>query len=205
MDARQLWKLQLEEILGQLEEQAEFRPGRMFVVGCSTSEVAGSRIGTAGAMDIAAILYGPLREFADRNGLWLAFQGCEHINRAVTVEREAAEKYGLDEVSVIPVQKAGGSMAAHAYRQMDDPVVVEGVRAHAGIDIGQTLIGMQLRPVAVPLRTTVEQIGEAVVTAATTRPKLIGGARAVYVPERDEEEMDDFDLESSQTDEMEGE
>src|SRR5690606_37343468 len=119
----------------------------MFVVGCSTSEVAGSRIGTAGAMDIAAILYGPLREFADRNGLWLAFQGCEHINRAVTVEREAAEKYGLDEVSVIPVQKAGGSMAAHAYRQMDDPVVVEGVRAHAGIDIGQTLIGMQLRPV----------------------------------------------------------
>ncbi|MCM3087186.1 TIGR01440 family protein [Bhargavaea ginsengi] len=205
MDARQLWKLQLEEILGQLEEQAEFRPGRMFVVGCSTSEVAGSRIGTAGAMDIAAILYGPLREFADRNGLWLAFQGCEHINRAVTVEREAAEKYGLDEVSVIPVQKAGGSMAAHAYRQMDDPVVVEGVRAHAGIDIGQTLIGMQLRPVAVPLRTTVEQIGEAVVTAATTRPKLIGGARAVYVPERDEEEMDDFDFESSQTDEVEGE
>lgn len=205
MDARQLWKLQLEEILGQLEEQAEFRPGRMFVVGCSTSEVAGSRIGTAGAMDIAAILYGPLREFADRNGLWLAFQGCEHINRAVTVEREAAEKYGLDEVSVIPVQKAGGSMAAHAYRQMDDPVVVEGVRAHAGIDIGQTLIGMQLRPVAVPLRTTVEQIGEAVVTAATTRPKLIGGARAVYVLERDEEEMDDFDFESSQTDEVEGE
>jgi len=205
LDARQLWKLQLAEIWGQLEEQAGFRPGRMFVVGCSPSEVAGSRIGTAGAMDIAAILYGPLREFADRNGLWLAFQGCEHINRAVTVEREAAEKYGLDEVSVIPVQKAGGSMAAHAYRQMDDPVVVEGVRAHAGIDIGQTLIGMQLRPVAVPLRTTVEQIGEAVVTAATTRPKLIGGARAVYVPERDEEEMDDFDFESSQTDEVEGE
>ncbi|EMR07884.1 hypothetical protein C772_00213 [Bhargavaea cecembensis DSE10] len=205
MDARQLWKLQLEEILGQLEEQAEFRPGRMFVVGCSTSEVAGSRIGTAGAMDIASILYGPLREFADRNGLWLAFQGCEHINRAVTLEREAAEKYGLEEVSVIPVQKAGGSMAAHAYRQMDDPVVVEGVRAHAGIDIGQTLIGMQLRPVAVPLRTTVEKVGDAVVTAATTRPKLIGGARAVYVQEQEEAEMDDFDLESSQTDEMEGE
>lgn len=203
MDARQLWKLQLEEILGQLEEQTEFRPGRMFVVGCSTSEVAGSRIGTSGAMDIAETLYGPLREFADRNGLWLAFQGCEHINRAVTLEREAAEKYGLEEVSVVPVQKAGGSMAAHAYRQLNDPVVVEGVRAHAGIDIGQTLIGMQLRPVAVPLRTTVEKIGQAVVTAATTRPKLIGGARAVYVPE--EEEMDDFELESSQTDEMEGE
>ncbi|MCW1928891.1 TIGR01440 family protein [Bhargavaea beijingensis] len=204
MDARQLWKLQLEEILGQLEEQAEFRPGRLFVVGCSTSEVAGSRIGTAGAMDIASILYGPLRDFADRNGLWLAFQGCEHINRAVTLERKAAEKYGLDEVSVIPVQHAGGSMAAHAYREMDDPVVVEGVQAHAGIDIGQTLIGMQLRPVAVPLRTTVEKIGDAVVTAATTRPKLIGGARAVYVQEQEEEE-DELGFESSQTDEMEGE
>ncbi|WP_213422233.1 TIGR01440 family protein [Bhargavaea massiliensis] len=204
MDARQLWKLQLEEVLGQLEEQAEFRPGRLFVVGCSTSEVAGSRIGTAGAMDIASILYGPLREFADRKGLWLGFQSCEHINRAVTLEREAAEKYGLDEVSVIPVQTAGGSMAAYAYRQMDDPVVVEGVQAHAGIDIGQTLIGMQLRPVAVPLRTTVEKIGDAVVTAATTRPKLIGGARAVYVQEQEEEE-DDLGFESSQTDEMEGE
>lgn len=205
MDARQLWKLQLEEILGQLEEQADFRSGRLFVVGCSTSEVAGSRIGTAGAMDIAEVLYGPLHEFAERNGLWLAFQGCEHINRAVTLERMAADQYGLDEVAVVPVQKAGGSMSAYAYRQFDDPVVVEGVRAHAGIDIGQTLIGMQLRPVAVPLRTTVEKIGHAFVTAATTRPKLIGGVRAVYELEQEDEDVDEYINESTETEETEGE
>ncbi|SIT69593.1 TIGR01440 family protein [Edaphobacillus lindanitolerans] len=188
MDARQLWKLQLEEILGQLEEQAEFRPGQLFVVGCSTSEVAGSRIGTGGALDIAEILYGPLQAFADRNGLHLAFQGCEHINRAVTLERKAAERYGYEPVTVVPAVRAGGSMSAFAYRNMADPVVVEGVRAHAGIDIGQTLIGMQLRPVAVPLRASVDRVGEAVVTIAKTRPKLIGGARAVY--ELEEEIME---------------
>ncbi|WP_040227631.1 TIGR01440 family protein [Bhargavaea cecembensis] len=205
MDAQQLWKLQLEEILGQLEEQAEFRQGQLFVVGCSTSEVAGSRIGTSGALDIAEVLYVPLKEFADRNGLYLAFQGCEHINRAVTLEREAAERFGYEPVTVVPAVRAGGSMSAFAYREMADPVVVEGVRAHAGIDIGQTLIGMQLRPVAVPLRASVDRVGEAVVTIAKTRPKLIGGARAVYVVETGPADEPDWELLEEEKDNGEGE
>lgn len=175
-----LWQLQLEEILSELEQQIEFRKGQVFVVGCSTSEVAGKRIGTGGGLDIAENLFEPLEKFAARHQLFLAFQGCEHINRAVTVERQAAEKYGWDPVSVIPVAKAGGSMSAYAFSNMADPVVVEEIQAHAGIDIGQTMIGMHLKRVAVPLRTSVKLVGEAIVAAATTRPKLIGGERAAY-------------------------
>ncbi|MDW0108638.1 TIGR01440 family protein [Sporosarcina aquimarina] len=180
MDAYILWRLQLEQVLAELAEQAPPEPNTFFVVGCSTSEVAGKRIGTAGALEVGEALYGPLSQFAEQYKLHLAFQGCEHINRAVTIERKAARKFGLDEVSVIPVRSAGGAMSAYAYEHLEDAVVVESVRAHAGIDIGQTLIGMQLKPVAVPVRTSVKQIGEAVVTCATTRPKLIGGARAQY-------------------------
>ncbi|AQQ54283.1 TIGR01440 family protein [Planococcus lenghuensis] len=175
-----LWELQLAEVLDELERHMEFRKGQLFVVGCSTSEIVGKRIGTAGGLDVAESLYGPLERFAKKHGLHLAFQGCEHINRALTVERKTAEKFNLDPVTVIPVARAGGSMSAHAYSVMEDPVVVESIQAHAGIDIGQTLIGMHLKHVAVPVRTSVKLIGEAVITAAKTRPKLIGGARAAY-------------------------
>ncbi|MGH2316922.1 TIGR01440 family protein [Planococcus sp. 4-30] len=175
-----LWQLQLEEVLSELEQQIEFRKGQVFVVGCSTSEVAGKRIGTGGGLDIAESLFEPLEKFASRHHLFLAFQGCEHINRALTVERQAAIKYGWEPVSVIPVAKAGGSMSAYAFSNMADPVVVEEIQAHAGIDIGQTMIGMHLKRVAVPLRTSVKLVGEAIVAAATTRPKLIGGERASY-------------------------
>ncbi|VDG98202.1 Uncharacterized protein conserved in bacteria [Lysinibacillus sphaericus] len=180
MDAYILWRLQLEQTLAEFAEIAPPVPGSLFVVGCSTSEVAGKRIGTAGALEVAEALYGPLSQFAKTHELHLAFQGCEHINRALTIERKTAEKLGLDLVSVVPVRTAGGSMSAYAFEHLDDAVVVESVRANAGIDIGQTLIGMQLKPVAVPIRTSVKQIGEAVVTCATTRPKLIGGVRAQY-------------------------
>lgn len=180
MDAYILWRLQLEQALAEFAEQAPLEPDTLFVVGCSTSEVAGKRIGTAGAMEVAATLYEPLVQFAKTHAVHLAFQGCEHINRAVTMERKAAKQMGLERVSVVPVRTAGGSMSAFAYEHMEDAVVIETVRAHAGIDIGQTLIGMQLKPVAVPIRTSVSQVGEAVVTCATTRPKLIGGARAQY-------------------------
>ena len=180
MDASILCRLQLEQILAELAEQAPPEPRTFFVVGCSTSEVAGKRIGTAGAMEVAQALYDPLVQFAKKHELYLAFQGCEHINRAVTIERKAAQAFGLERVSVVPVQSAGGSMSAYAYQHMEDAVVVETVRANAGIDIGQTLIGMQLKPVAVPIRTSVKQLGEAIVTCATTRPKLIGGSRAQY-------------------------
>ncbi len=180
MDAYILWRLQLEQVLVELAEQAPPEPHTFFVVGCSTSEVAGKRIGTSGAMDVAKALYGPLLQFAEKHQLHLAFQGCEHINRAITMERASANAFGLDPVSVVPVRTAGGAMSAYAYEQFKDPVVVETVRANAGIDIGQTLIGMQLKPVAVPIRTSVKQVGEAIVTCATTRPKLIGGTRAQY-------------------------
>ena len=116
-------------------------------------------------------------------GLYLAAQCCEHLNRALIIEREAAEKFGYDPVCVIPQPKAGGSFATAAWKHMADPVAVEHVRAHAGLDIGCTMIGMHLREVAVPLRLSVKKVGEAAVNAARTRPKLIGGARAVY-PEK---------------------
>ena len=112
--------------------------------------------------------------------LYLAAQCCEHLNRALIIEREAAERFGYEPVCVIPQPKAGGSWATAAWQHMADPVAVEHVRAAAGMDIGNTLIGMHLKEVAVPLRLAVKQIGEAPVTAARTRPKLIGGKRAVY-------------------------
>lgn len=173
-------KHQLSQILAEYEEQVELKPGQIFIVGCSTSEIGGSKIGTSGSLEIAKALFEELDLFAKRNQIYLAFQGCEHINRAITVEYEVAEKYNLEPVSVVPVRKAGGSMSAYAYTQFENPVVVEKIRAHGGIDIGQTFIGMHLKEVVVPVRTEIRQIGEAIVSLAKTRPKLIGGERAVY-------------------------
>lgn len=181
MDVVNLWKLELEQLLEEMAEQTALTPGSFFVIGCSTSEIAGKRIGTGGALEVAEALFKPLHAFAEKHEIYLAFQGCEHINRALTVERKAAEKFNLDQVSVVPVVRAGGSMSAYAFEHMKDAVVVESIRANAGIDIGQTLIGMHLKSVAVPLRTSIKQIGDAIVTVATTRPKLIGGERAVYL------------------------
>lgn len=157
------------------------RAGQLMVVGCSTSEVIGSRIGTSGTSEIAAAIYEGLARFRQETGCYVAFQCCEHLNRALVVEREAAERYGLEPVSVVPVRKAGGAMASYAFRHMPEAVMVEQLSAHAGIDIGETLIGMHLRRVAVPYRPAIRRIGEARVNAAFTRPKLIGGARAVYI------------------------
>lgn len=180
MDAFTMWQSQLEQLLGEFATQVTFTPGQLVVIGCSTSEIVGKRIGSAGGLEVAECLFAPLQAFANEHSVHLAFQGCEHINRALTIERQTAQAFGLEPVSVIPVQKAGGSMSAYAYTHFKDPVLVEHVQAHAGIDIGQTLIGMHIKPVAVPIRTSIKQIGEAVVTLATTRPKLIGGERAVY-------------------------
>lgn len=172
---------QLTQLLNELEQQLEFQPKQLFVIGCSTSEIAGAKIGTSGALEIAEVLFEVFNRFAKKHELYLAFQGCEHINRALTLEYEAAERYFLEPVTVVPVKHAGGSMSAYAYTKLKNPVVVEHIRAHAGIDIGQTMIGMHLKEVAVPIRTSVRQIGEAIVTIAKTRPKLIGGERAIYV------------------------
>jgi len=157
--------------------------GRLLVVGVSTSEVLGSRIGTAGASDVAQALFEGLQRFRGETGIYVAYQCCEHLNRALVVEREAMEKYGLEPVTVVPVPKAGGAMASYAYRHLDEAVMVEEIAAHAGIDVGETLIGMHVRKVAVPYRPAIRSIGEARVNAAYARPKLIGGARAVYVIE----------------------
>ncbi|TQS72154.1 TIGR01440 family protein [Ornithinibacillus gellani] len=158
----------------------ELQPGQLFVIGCSTSEVAGKQIGTAGSEDIAAVIYKSLTKLREQTGIRLVFQCCEHLNRALVMERQTMEENRLEAVYVIPVPEAGGSMASFAYKQLKDPVVVETVQAHAGIDIGETMIGMQLKPVAVPLRFAVKQIGNARLNGALTRPKRIGGARAVY-------------------------
>ncbi len=152
----------------------------LFVIGCSTSEVSGEHIGTAGSEEIAAIIFDALQRLANERRVHLAFQCCEHLNRAIVMEASIQEKLGLDPVSVIPHPKAGGSMASYAYKQLDKAVVVEEVVAHAGIDIGDTMIGMHLKKVAVPLRFMQKEIGNAHVTGARTRPKLIGGERATY-------------------------
>lgn len=158
----------------------------VLVVGVSTSEVIGRRIGTSGNDEVAEAIYDGLVQVQEKRGFHLAFQCCEHLNRALVVSRADLDRFGWEEVSAIPVPKAGGAMAAHAYRRMAAPALVESVVADAGIDIGDTLIGMHLRPVAVPVRPSIRQIGHAHVTMAKTRPKLIGGARAVYTPEEAE-------------------
>jgi conserved hypothetical protein TIGR01440 len=174
---------ELHHILSDFEKQIRPEPGQILVVGCSTSEVTGQKIGTSGSMEVAAALFAEFRRFAESTGLELAFQCCEHLNRSLVVERNIQKRLGLEIVTVIPVPKAGGSMAATAYRAFDDPVVVEWIRADYGIDIGDTLIGMHLKPVAVPVRVSSPKVGHAHVILAKTRPKLIGGPRAVYSPE----------------------
>lgn len=171
---------QVDTVARELADVAALQPGQILVVGCSTSEVLGKRVGTAGSAEVAAAIFAPLWQLCGERGLFLAAQGCEHINRSLVVSEACAERYGLDIVSVVPVPKAGGAFAAHAIRHMPGAVVVEECKAHAGLDVGSVLIGMHLRKVAVPARLGLDMIGHARLTAARTRPKLIGGERAVY-------------------------
>jgi uncharacterized protein (TIGR01440 family) len=170
----------VETALRELVQAGNIGAGHIVVFGVSTSEVNGHRIGTSGAEHVAARIYKGIDAVRSEIGFHVAFQCCEHLNRALVVERELLRTFPWEEVSAIPIPKAGGSMAAYAYLQMNEPCLVESIQAHAGIDIGETLIGMHLRRVAVPFRTSIRQIGSARVNAAYTRPKLIGGARAVY-------------------------
>lgn len=173
------------EAAGEILEAGRVKRGQLFVVGCSTSEIGGGRIGTSSAPDIAAAVFEGIWRAAREKEVWLAAQCCEHLNRALILEREAAERYGYEEVNVVPQPKAGGSFAAAAWRAFDSPAAVEHIKAHVGMDIGDTLIGMHLRDVAVPVRIRTKTIGEARVVCARVRPKFIGGQRAVY----DEEKM----------------
>ena len=169
-----------EKAARELCDAAGLKRGDVFVVGCSTSEVTGTHIGKGSVPIVAEAIYSGIASVLDERGIYLAAQCCEHLNRAIIVERECAERYCLEEVSVRPVPKAGGSFATVAYARFSDPVALERVRAHAGIDIGGTLIGMHLREVAVPVRLSVKRIGEADIICARTRPKYIGGPRAEY-------------------------
>jgi uncharacterized protein (TIGR01440 family) len=171
---------QVEQLVDELIHTSGLRAGQLIVIGVSTSEVQGHRIGTSGAVTVAEHIYEGVRRMSERCDFHVVWQCCEHLNRALVTEREVAEAQGWTEVSAIPVPTAGGSMASYAYRQLKEPCLVEAVQVHAGIDIGETMIGMHLRPVAVPLRPTIRFIGEARVNMAMTRPRLIGGSRAVY-------------------------
>ena len=176
----QHWQKQLRQILADFREHMDEKRKGLLVVGCSTSEVAGKAIGTSGSLDIAAMIYDELLAFHKETGIELAFQCCEHLNRTLVVERRVQEQYGFEEVTVIPVRDAGGAMATAAYRKMENPGVVEKIQAAYGLDIGDTLIGMHLKPVVVPVRASLKHVGDAHITLAKTRPKLIGGERAVY-------------------------
>lgn len=174
---RQIYR-QTISVMEELGQKARLKPGSIVVVGCSTSEVLGSKIGTNSNPDTAREIFEALRDYSNSHGIYLAIQCCEHLNRAIITERAAVP--GANIVNVVPQPKAGGSLATAAYAGFTDPVAVETIRADAGIDIGFTLIGMHLKQVAVPLRLEHNRIGEALVIAARTRPKFIGGIRAVY-------------------------
>lgn len=175
-----LMKQQTTQVVTELLQVAKLKPGQILVVGCSTSEVLGAKIGSAGSTDVAQAILSSLRQVCTQQGIYLAVQCCEHLNRALVIEEQAASAYHLNQVMVVPVPKAGGALGAQAMTDFEQPVVVENIQAHAGLDIGSTLIGMHLKAVAVPVRLVQKQIGQAVVIAARTRPKLIGGPRAVY-------------------------
>ncbi len=176
-------KAQTEAAINELAEKAQLKSGDLVVVGCSSSEVLGQHIGKGSSPETGKVIAETILNVLTEKGIYLAAQCCEHLNRALIIERSAAEKFMYDEVCVRPMPKAGGSFATAVYDSMSDPVAVEHVKAKAGLDIGNTLIGMHLKDVAVPLRLSVKKIGEAHVNAAYTRPKLIGGIRAQY-PEK---------------------
>lgn len=171
---------QAEEAVRELLEVSHIGRGKIFVVGCSSSEIIGGVIGHASSLDAARAVFAGIYPVLKERGIYLAAQCCEHLNRALILESACAEQYGYEPVSVKPQPKAGGSFATTAWENFDCPVAVEHIRAHAGLDIGGTLIGMHLCDVAVPVRLSLDHIGSAILLAARTRPKYIGGARACY-------------------------
>ena len=171
---------QARTVVTELLEQAKLKPGALLVIGCSSSEMVGQRIGKGSSMEAAQAAFKGIYPVLQENGIQLAVQCCEHLNRSLIMERAVAEARGYEIVNVMPQPHAGGSFAVTAWNTFADPVAVETIVADAGIDIGSTLIGMHLRRVAVPVRTSIKQIGEAVVVCARTRAKYVGGPRAIY-------------------------
>lgn len=172
----------VHKALSELLSIAELKPENILVIGCSTSEVLGKKIGSASNLEVARAIMEGIEPLAKKFGLFLAVQCCEHLNRALVVEEDCAVKYDLEVVTVLPHLEAGGAFAVLAYEEFAKPVVVESIQGHAGMDIGDTMIGMHLKRVAVPVRSEVKRMGEANLVMARTRPKLIGGERAKYPP-----------------------
>lgn len=171
---------QVRTAVSELLEKSGIGYGDVLVVGCSSSEIVGEVIGHGSSLEAAQTVFAAMMPLLQEKGVYLAAQCCEHLNRALIVERACAEKYGWEPVAVVPQPKAGGSFATTAWASFDAPVAVEHIKAQAGLDIGGTLIGMHLKHVAVPVRLSVDHIGEAILLAARTRPKFIGGSRAKY-------------------------
>ena len=171
-------KIQCEIAVKELVEIARLKKGDIMVIGCSTSEVVGSKIGTNSDPDTAQSIFDGIYGVLKEKGIYIAVQCCEHLNRAIVIERDAL-RYA-EPVNVIPQKKAGGSLATVAYNSFENPIVVEQIKADAGMDIGDTFIGMHLKSVAVPVRLSVKEIGSAHLTCARVRPKFIGGIRAIY-------------------------
>ena len=166
----------------EIIEKGKLKKGNILVIGCSTSEVLGDKIGTHSSPDAAAELFDGIKKATDEAGIFIAAQCCEHLNRAIITESDAVP--GAETVNVLPQPKAGGSFATVAYKTFKNPVALESIKADAGLDIGFTMIGMHLKAVAVPVRLENNKIGEATVLGARTRPKFIGGERAVYDTEK---------------------
>ena len=171
---------QAKQAVTELLEAAKLTPGKLLVIGCSSSEMVGARIGKGSSLEAAQAAFAGIYPVLQAQGIELAVQCCEHLNRALVVERAVAEKHGFEIVNAVPQVHAGGSFAVTAWANFRDPVLVETIVADAGLDIGGTLIGMHLRRVAVPVRLSLKRIGEANILCARTRPKYIGGERAVY-------------------------
>lgn len=173
-------RLQSEKVIEELIRESGIKKGQILVIGCSSSEILGSKIGKGSSFKAASAVFESILPILEKNGIRLAAQCCEHLNRALVVEEKTANDYGLEVVCAVPKPKAGGSFATLAYMNMNSPVLVESIKAHAGLDIGGTLIGMHLRSVAVPVRLSISKIGEANIICARTRPKYIGGERTEY-------------------------
>lgn len=173
-------KKQAKKVVTELIEISKIKSGDILVIGCSSSEIMGGDIGKASSMDAAKAVFDGIYPILKEKGIFLAAQCCEHLNRAIIIEKSAAEKYNLEIVNVMPQPKAGGSFATTAWQNMEHPVAVEHIKASAGLDIGNTLIGMHLKEVAVPVRLSINKIGKAPIVCARTRPKFIGGERAHY-------------------------
>lgn len=174
-------KTQADQAVRELLEAARLRPGQVLVIGCSSSEIIGKRIGKASSVEAAKALHDAIWPILAARGIRLAVQCCEHLNRALVVERATAQALRLEAVNVVPTADAGGAFAMTSFQRMEDPVMVEHIRADAGLDIGGTLIGMHLKEVAVPLRLSIDRIGQANILCARTRMKYIGGPRAAYL------------------------